>query len=138
MNDCVFCQIIKGKLPSYKVYEDKDFLGFLDIYPFNPGHILVIPKKHLRWVWQVENAEEYWSIANKLALRVIKNLKPKTIFFVTAGYEIIHAHIHIVPRFKNDGHGSFIKFDNKKNITKEKMQEIADKIYNVGREVPYK
>lgn len=138
MNTCIFCQIVKGKLPSYKVYEDKDFLGFLDIYPFNPGHILVIPKKHYRWVWQVRDVSRYWTVANNLALAIMKAIKAYSVYFVTAGDEIFHAHIHLIPRFENDQLEGFINFKNKKQISKEKMQEIADKIYKARREVPYK
>ena len=131
MNDCIFCQIVKGKIPCYKVYEDKDFLGFLDIEPFNPGHCLIIPKKHIRWVWEVENAAEYWQVAQNVALSTINVLKPYTVLFVTAGFDIAHAHIHVVPRFRNDGHGGFIKLNNKKKISKKEMQKIADKIGGV-------
>jgi len=52
MANCLFCQIIKGEVPCYKVYEDKDFLGFLDIYPVSNGHCLLIPKTHYRWVYE--------------------------------------------------------------------------------------
>ena len=54
-NDCVFCRIVRGELPCYKVYEDNDFLSFLDIRPLSRGNCLVIPKKHVKWVYDVEN-----------------------------------------------------------------------------------
>ena len=53
MQECIFCQIVAGKLPSYKVYEDEEFLAFLDIFPKSTGHTLVIPKKHVEWVWDL-------------------------------------------------------------------------------------
>jgi diadenosine tetraphosphate (Ap4A) HIT family hydrolase len=53
MKDCIFCKIISGEIPSHKVYEDENFLAFLDIHPQSPGHIQVIPKKHFRWVWDL-------------------------------------------------------------------------------------
>jgi len=49
MNDDIFCKIVRGEIPAYKVYEDKDFLGFMDIKPVNPGQTLLITKKHYRW-----------------------------------------------------------------------------------------
>ncbi len=129
MNNCIFCNIVKGKIPCYKVYEDKDFLGFLDIRPFNPGHTLVIPKKHYRWVWQVEDVAGFWRAANKVALAQMKVLdKPITVLFLTAGFEVEHAHIHVLPRFKNDGHGGFVTPGNIKKINKHEMQKIAGKI----------
>ena len=128
MSDCIFCQIAKGKIPCYKTYEDKDFLGFLDIKPLNPAHSLIIPKKHYRWVWQVKKAGEYWQAANKVALGIIRALKPITVLFLTSGFEVSHAHIHVLPLFKDDGHGGFIKPSNKKIISEKEMQEIAQKI----------
>jgi len=68
MRDCIFCQIVAAKIPCHKVYEDKDFLGFLDIKPLNPGNSLLIPKKHYRWVYDVSNFGEYWEVARKIAL----------------------------------------------------------------------
>jgi histidine triad (HIT) family protein len=130
INYCIFCQIIKGKIPCHKVYEDDDFLGFLDIRPFNPGHALVIPKKHYRWVWQVPKVGQYWQAANKVALAQLKVLvNPLAVFFLTSGFEIEHAHIHVLPRFKNDGHGGFVKFGNFKKISQKQMQTIAKKIF---------
>jgi histidine triad (HIT) family protein len=128
MSNCIFCEIIKGKIHCDKIYEDKDFLGFLDNEPLNPGHSLIIPKKHYRWVWQVEKIGEYWQAANKVALGIIKVLRPITVLFLTSGFEVPHAHIHILPRFENDGHEGFVKSNNKKKISKKEMQEIADKI----------
>lgn len=128
MEECIFCKIVQGKSSCHKIYEDKNFLAFLDLYPFNPGHVLVIPKKHYRWVWQVKNAANYWAVANKIALVINKILKPETVLFITAGFEIPHAHIHLVPRFANDGHGRFLILENKKNIPETEMKRIANKL----------
>ena len=51
MEDCIFCKIVKGEVPSYKIYENADVFAFLDINPYAKGHVLVIPKRHSRWVW---------------------------------------------------------------------------------------
>ena len=52
---CIFCKIVKKELPAYVVYENDNFLAFLDIYPLAPGHVQIIPKNHYRWVWDVPN-----------------------------------------------------------------------------------
>ena len=128
MSGCIFCKIVKGQIPCYKVYEDKDFLGFLDINPFNLGHSLIIPKKHIRWVWQKKNIGEYWQVANRVALAAMETLGAFTVCFATAGFEIAHAHIHVIPRFKNDGHGEFLLPGNTKKISEKEMQKIAANI----------
>lgn len=103
MSDCIFCKIVKGEIPCHKVYEDDKFLAFLDINPVSPGHTLLIPKTHYRWVYDVPNFGEYWQIAQKIAIN-IKNspLNPEYISFLTMGNEVPHAHIHIIPRSQND------------------------------------
>lgn len=126
MNDCIFCQIVAGKIPCYKVYDDKEFLGFLDISPRTRGHSLLIPKKHYRWVWEVPDFGKYWETALKLTQTMQKALKPYFITYVTHGLEVPHAHIHILPREKQET--EFVP--EVKTISKEEMQEIAKKIKN--------
>ena len=67
MSDCIFCKIASGKVPSFKVYEDAEFVAFLDISPVVLGHTLVIPKKHYRWVHDVEKFGQFWEAAQKVA-----------------------------------------------------------------------
>ena len=128
MEDCVFCKIVKGEIPCYNVYEDEDFLAFLDINPVNPGHSLVIPKKHYRWVWSVENIGKYFEVVRNVVKKTQKAMNTQFIACGIAGNDIPHAHIHVVPRFENDGHGGFIDPKNIKKILKEEMEEIAEKI----------
>ncbi len=97
MNDCIFCKIVAGEIPSKKVYEDQDFLAFLDIRPLSPGHTLIIPKKHYRWVWQVENAGAYFEVAKKIALALKKAFGVEQIESKIVGEEVHHAHIWIFP-----------------------------------------
>jgi histidine triad (HIT) family protein len=126
--DCLFCKIVSGELPCYKVYEDEDFLGFLDINPLNPGNVLLIPKKHYQWVYDVPNFGEYWEVAKKVALAAQVVVGSHSINFLTLGYEVPHAHIRIVPRFDGDGHDDGVRISNVKQIPPEKMKEIAEKI----------
>jgi histidine triad (HIT) family protein len=126
--DCIFCRIVAGEIPSFKVHEDQDFLGFMDIKPINPGQTLLIPKKHYRWVDDVPNFGEYFEAAKKVGLATRKALKPITVCYVTLGFEVPHAHIRIIPRYENDGHEDGLNFKLYKPITPEELAEIAAKI----------
>lgn len=131
MSDCVFCQIVAGKIPCYKVYEDDDFLGFLDIKPLSIGNSLLIPKKHSRWVYDVPNFGKYWQIAQIIALASLTALKADSISFLTLGYEIPHAHIRIIPRFENDAHQHGVDLKQVQKISPQEMRQIAQKIKNL-------
>ncbi len=128
MENCIFCKIVKGEIPAYKVYEDDNFLGFLDIRPLNPGNSLLIPKKHYRWVYDVPNFGEYWEIAKKIALATLKAVGSDSINFLTLGYEVPHAHIRIIPRFPDDGHTDGIRLSAVKTISPSEMEKIAKQI----------
>ena len=95
--NCVFCKIIKGDIPSYKVYEDENFLAFLDINSQSPGHTQVIPKDHYRWVWNVPNVGEYFEVARKVALALEKAFNTDFILSKIIGDEVPHAHIWVFP-----------------------------------------
>ncbi len=97
MDDCIFCKIILGEIPSYKVYEDNDFLAFLDINPQSPGHTQVIPKQHYRWVWNVPNAGKYFEVVKKIALAQGKAFDTDWILSKIVGDEVEHAHIWVFP-----------------------------------------
>ncbi len=95
--NCVFCKIVAGEIPSHKVYEDEKFLAFLDINPRSPGHTLIIPKDHYRWVWDVPNVGEYFEIARKIALAEQKAFGTETVLCRVTGEEVSHAHIWVFP-----------------------------------------
>ncbi len=103
MGNCVFCKIVKGDIPSHKVYEDRDFFAFLDIHPHTPGHTQVIPKKHYRWVWDVPNVGEYFEVVRKIAVAQQKAFNTDWILSRIIGDEINHAHIWIFPNDKVKG-----------------------------------
>ncbi|HEY4498454.1 MAG TPA: HIT domain-containing protein [Candidatus Paceibacterota bacterium] len=100
---CIFCKIIRGEIPSHKVYEDKDFLAFLDIHPHAPGHTQVIPKKHVRWVWDVENVGKYFEIVRNIAQAQRKAFDTDWILSKIVGDEVPHAHIWVFPNDKVKG-----------------------------------
>ena len=101
MENCIFCKIVKGEIPSYKVYEDEDFLAFLDINPTSPGHVQVIPKKHFRWVWDVSNIGEYFEVVRKIAKAQQKAFDTEWILSKIVGDEVEHAHIWVYPGMKD-------------------------------------
>ena len=112
--DCVFCKIVKGEIPSYKVYEDDNFLAFLDINPQSPGHTQIIPKKHYRFVWDVPNAGEYFEVAKKVALAQQKAFGQEIIFSKIMGNEVHHAHIWIFPINETSGDKNDLKTNSEK------------------------
>ncbi|HLD26391.1 MAG TPA: HIT domain-containing protein [Patescibacteria group bacterium] len=101
-NSCIFCAIVKEKIPAYRIYEDDLFLGFLDIHPRVLGHTLLIPKKHYLWVYDVPEFKSYWQAVLKITTGMQKTLLPRFITYMTHGLEVPHAHIHILPRRANE------------------------------------
>lgn len=130
MEECIFCKIVKGEIPSYKVYEDENFLAFLDINPLNPGHTLVIPKKHYRWVWDVENVGEYFEVVRKIAKKLQRAYKIDFVVSGIAGNDVGHAHTHVIPRFESDGHGGWLDPKQIKKMSPDEMKQIVDKLKN--------
>ena len=95
---CVFCKIVRGEFPSHRVYEDEKFLVFLDIRPLAPGHVLVIPKEHYRWVWDVPNIGTYFELVQTVAKAIPKAFDPiEEIHARVIGEEVLHAHIWLYP-----------------------------------------
>lgn len=125
-NNCVFCQIVNKKSPAHLVYEDKNFLAFLDIYPRVEGHTLVIPKNHYRFVYDVPDFAQYWLVALKITQAMKKVFQPYFITYATHGLEVPHAHIHILPRQKNETSYT----PEVKNLPSQKLQQIAQKLRN--------
>ncbi|WP_307975773.1 HIT family protein [uncultured Streptococcus sp.] len=111
MNDCIFCKIVAGEIPSSKVYEDDQVLAFLDISQTTPGHTLLIPKRHVRNVLEMEAdlasttfsrlpkiARALQKATNAVGMNIINNNEE------IAGQTVFHAHIHLVPRYdEKDG-----------------------------------
>ena len=122
MENCIFCKIVNKEIPSYTVYEDENFLAFLDIHPQSPGHVQVIPKKHYRWVWDLPSEvlqneslkggptiQKYFTIVHKIALAQQKAFDTEMILCRITGEEISHAHIWIFPALSADRPNSKIK-----------------------------
>lgn len=125
---CIFCKIVAGEIPCHKIYEDENFIAFLDAHPLNPGHTLLIPKKHIEWVNDYEPFCDYWKTARKLSKAIQKSLMCILVSYVTYGLGVSHAHIHLIPKFENDAHPLGPDPTKTQNIPKEEMQRIAEKI----------
>jgi len=123
MENCIFCKIIKGNIPSYKIYEDELFFGFLDIHPRVKGHMLLVPKKHYSWVYDVPEFKEYWGIVLKITRVMQQTLSPTFVTYVTHGLEVPHAHIHIMPRKHETEFVPAVK-----TFPADEMEKIAQKI----------
>jgi len=130
MEECVFCKIIRKELPSYSVFEDETDIAFLDIRPLNPGHTLVVPKTHFRWIWDVPDTGKHFETVAMIAKALRKTMKTEWIAADVAGMGVPHAHVHLVPRFPQDGHGEFVNGKNVKTIPAEQMVSIAETIRN--------
>ncbi|MES2470989.1 MAG: HIT domain-containing protein [Patescibacteria group bacterium] len=95
MDSCIFCKIVNKEIPAHVIYENDEYLAFLDIRPVSPGHALVIPKKHHRWVWDVQPIGPYFEIAQKIALAIKKAFGVECVIGKMVGEEVPHAHIWV-------------------------------------------
>lgn len=109
MENCIFCKIIMGEIPSRKVYEDKDSVAFLDIHPANPGHTLVMPKKHAENIFDADDEllGRVIVAAKVISKKIKESLNADGINVIQnngrhAGQIVNHIHFHIIPRFAND------------------------------------
>lgn len=121
--DCIFCKIASGEAPAYKIYEDDEFVAFLDIFPVSRGHVQVIPKEHYRWVWDVPNVGKYFEIGRKIALAQKKVLHTDYVQAFVAGDDVPHAHVWIVP--VDQAAGGRIHKDGSYPFNKEEAPELA-------------
>ncbi|GKU24382.1 HIT family protein [Clostridium folliculivorans] len=117
--DCIFCKIVEGEIPCNLVYQDELIMCFLDIYPFNEGHVLIIPKTHYLDTDEIPN--ETLLAMMSLSKKIVKIIKEK---YSPDGYSIMqnggefndigHYHMHVFPRYKGDGFGWTIPDTNHK------------------------
>ena len=130
MKNCIFCKIIKGEIPSFKIAEDKNFLAFLSIAPINPGHTLVIPKKHTEYIFGFKTTDEILSkiliFSRPIAEALKKAVKPKTgkIGIMVAGLEVLHTHIHLIPMDAEKD----LTFSRAKLADMEELKQIAEAV----------
>lgn len=128
--ECIFCKIIQGDIPAVKVYEDSEILAFMDIKPNHKGHTLIIPKDHIENIYGIpaETAARLMIVTQKIAV-AIKNAVDADGLNISmnnesaAGQIIWHAHIHVIPRYNEDG-----GYTGKYTYIADEMESIAQKI----------
>jgi len=122
----LFTKIINGEIPCHKILEDDQYLAFLDIRPINPGHTLVIPKKEVDYIFDVEDdlLGGLLVFAKKVALMIDKAVDCKRVGIMVAGLEVPHTHIHLIPIFEIPD----LNFANAKAADNDVLAEVAKKI----------
>ncbi|MDC3104852.1 HIT family protein [bacterium] len=125
----IFSKIVRNELPSFNVYENENHIAFLDINPLKIGHTLVIPKKEIDYIFDINSKEydELWNFAKIVAKGMRKVIECERISIVVMGLDVPHAHIHLIP-FNNINDIDFSK--PKLKISNEEMQKTADLIKN--------
>ena len=131
MSDDIFLKIIAGEIPAHKVYEDEYTYAFLDATPNNPGHTLVIPKERYKDIYEIpeEVLSHVMNTVKKVAIAVKKATNADGINIgmnnePAAGQLVFHAHIHVIPRFKDDG----LKHWGKKEYKEGEAEKVAESI----------
>jgi histidine triad (HIT) family protein len=120
----IFTKIVNGEIPSYKVAENEEFLAFLDVFPMQKGHTLVIPKKEVDYLFDLdsETYERLWVFTKKVAHAIDKTIDCTRVGVTVLGLEVPHAHIHLVP-IVTEGDLSFS--NPKKKFPEEEFKNIA-------------
>lgn len=137
MENCVFCDIIAGKIPASIVYQDDIVIAFMDIHPVTPGHLMVIPKKHFACMSEMD--EDTGMHLFRIAMRLQQAIRDSGIrceginLFLADGeaafQDVFHVHLHVIPRFKGDGFR--IDADWSTNPSRMELDQIAEKISKV-------
>lgn len=136
MDNCVFCQILLKRLPGSFVYEDEACAAFMDINPINEGHVLVIPKIHRARFSQLDGqaAGHLFSVARKILSAIETSdlrCEGANLFLSDgeiAGQEVMHSHLHILPRFKGDGQRVGFSHSDPDKVSRTMLDSIAEKI----------
>lgn len=128
MENCIFCKIVKGEIPCYKVWEDENHLAFLSIHPIKDGHTLVIPKKHYPYTFEIPEVEytNLWLAVKKVSTLLKNSFNPKSskIGSIVYGMDVDHSHIHLVPIDKSGD----LSFTNAKPASPEELKQTLEKI----------
>jgi len=121
----IFSKIVNGEIPAYKVAEDENYFAFLDIFPVAKGHTLVIPKKEVDYLFDLDD-ELYAGLqlfAKKVATGLKKAIPCQKVGVLVLGLEVPHAHIHLIP-MQNEA--DVLNFSKKQKFTSEEFQKIKE------------
>ena len=123
----IFTKIVNGEIPSYKIFENEHFYSFLDISPMTKGHTLVIPKKEVDYLFDIDDAmlSEMIVLSKKIAKAIEKTVECTRVGVMVVGLEMPHAHIHLIP-IQNEGDMNLSK--KRIQLTKEEFEKIAEDI----------
>ena len=123
----IFSKIVNGEIPAYKVAEDENYLAFLDIFPVAKGHTLVIPKKEVDYLFDLDDNlyAGLQAFAKKVAVGLKKAIPCQKVGVLVLGLEVPHAHIHLIP-MQNES--DLLNFSKKIKFTREEFQKIKEKI----------
>lgn len=132
-DDCIFCKIAAGEIPSRKIYEDSDLIAIMDLNPTSKGHSLIIPKEHCTNIYDIDEdiAAKVMKTAKKLATKMTVALNCDGFNLLqnngeTAGQTMFHFHMHLIPRYK-DADNNMLKFTSVA-FSDEEMDAIRDQI----------
>jgi histidine triad (HIT) family protein len=130
MDNCIFCKIVKKEIPADVVFEDKDFIAFLDIHPVTLGHTLIIPKKHFTWMQDADDdtIAGIFQLAKKLMNASIKGLGVDYVHVSLEGKDVPHLHVHLIPRHLGDGFESWPTKTYKEGEAEEIIQKIISRL----------
>ena len=123
----IFTKIINGEIPCHKIAENSSHIAFLDINPIAEGHTLVVPKKEIDYVFDLPDdlLTETMTFAKQVAMGLDKALKPIRTGIVVEGLEVPHAHVHLVPIYKETQEVSLRR---KVDVSEDRMKEIAESV----------
>ncbi len=132
MEDSIFTKIIKGEIPCHKIYEDERVLAFLDIHPDEVGHTLLVPKKQIDKIYDLEEKDYnyLWQAAKKIALHYEQTLNLR-IMFKVVGVDVPHAHIHIIP-YNPVNHPDHASHQNAKMAMKPDQKALEEEAKRIG------
>lgn len=123
----LFSRIVSGEIPCHKIYEDEDYLAFLDVFPLVEGHTLVIPKKEIDYIFDMDNESlsGLMLVSKKVATAIRKAIPCKKVGVSVIGLEVPHAHVHLIP-MQEVSDMNFAKA--KKSFNKEELEQTSAKI----------
>ncbi|MAG19875.1 HIT family protein [archaeon] len=131
---CLFCSIVEFQTPQYRVYEDNYFIGILDINPASKGHTIIIPKKHHKFINEIE--EDFSIPIKKITNKIYEELQADVSIIINngdkAGQKLPHASISIIPRYENDNIN--IEWQSNK-ASEEELKELSQKLM-ISKEIP--
>lgn len=133
-NNCIFCKIANGEIPSRTLYEDDDFRVIMDLAPATKGHSLILPKEHYKNVYEIadDTAAKVLPLAKKMAVLMTEKLGADGFNIVqnnneVAGQTVFHFHVHLIPRYNDDNQSLVMK---PQEMTDAQLDEIKDQILN--------